>query len=340
MKTYIVGDLHLRKEEPFFEAGKKLLEYLKSILLPKDILIFVGDVFHYSKPAPKENKVFIDFLLYCLENKIQVEILAGNHDWNGYQGTFSIDPLDGIANLHHEPFKFVSANKSAFIMLPWLSPYQIKEISKENITMKDFYMRFCFENSDMKDLLKKNLKEVDDSHENIYFLYHFPDETVDFGGVKDGIDLSGYQVFFENKIKRIGGDIHLQSNNYIGTPYQTRYDERGQKGRIYCVKEEGELEVIDLPSFLEYVDIDYSEEVLEEDSLKILTIKNAPSISAAKEKFRDFHIRVIETENSYERIVIESEGVEDIQIKDLFKEFTTINVMDESTKKYLESIIF
>lgn len=49
-KLYVVGDLHIRKEEPFFSSASKVLELVLGDMEDGDEVLFLGDVFHGARP--------------------------------------------------------------------------------------------------------------------------------------------------------------------------------------------------------------------------------------------------------------------------------------------------
>jgi hypothetical protein len=273
---FIVGDLHIRKEQPFLAAVQNFIIFLINLIPEGSVLILLGDVFHTSKPFPVENAVFMNLLSMCKSKNIRVVVLQGNHDYNGNQNTYSMLPFeDDIVLMDRPQIKEIEGINFSF--LPWMSSSDVKDITNgDTSSLKEFYSEW--------------LPKQGEDWSADYLLYHFPDETVDFGGEKNGIDLSSY------KGRRMGGDIHVKSPNYVGTPYQTRYDERGQISRIFCIngKDVSEIEV---PTFLNFFDIDMSIEeekipsLFHEHPQSVWTFTNVPSYSYLKEEYSNLHIR-------------------------------------------------
>ena len=311
---YVLGDLHIRKEEPFFFAASAVLEKLKEELSKGDTLIQIGDLFHTSKPFPKEYGLILDFLSHCKVEGIEVILLAGNHDYNHNQKTYSIDPLlsGGVQNIY-APLCLEIEN-STFFFLPWQPIANFKE-------------------SIEKEYPEKFRKEIEKSD---FLVYHFPDETIMFGSDYQGIDLRAYEKINPN-IQRLGGDIHKPDANYLGTPYQTRYDEKDQVGRFGQI-EKSKLDYIEFSSPTSFVDIEYGEEINTlGNEVPILTIKNSPSVEIAREKYKDCFIRLIETTTSMERI--EGEEKELSSLPEALSEFLTINKVDKKTSVYLKETL-
>ncbi len=260
-KVIVVGDLHLRSDSlPHKTAAKSFLHYLKHRVKKEgDVsILFLGDLFHVSNPYPQTYALFNRF---AQEVGVDIHILAGNHDYAVLKGSeyYSVQAIEDLPNV-----EVIYSNRidslydgSTLAFLPW------------------FYE--C----------EKHYSELGDEYVNAdYVAYHFPDETQKFGGKESKFDISYLNG------TRIGGDIHVQSKNYVGVPFPTRYDERGQQGRLY-VLDKGKLEVESLPMFMDYKDIEYGSDPPDVDYPIILTILNSPSTMVAKEKYKDYPIRLV-----------------------------------------------
>ena len=335
--VYIVGDLHIRKEEPFFTAAAKTLRWLEAQVEPNDHLVFLGDLFHTSKPFPKEYEMAISSFSRLAENNVSVWLLAGNHEFHEDQKTFAIEPLNDInkyVSIITVP-GIVDISGFKFLMLPWMSRTQFKSKDREA------YLHGMYETDEpgsFIDSLKDSLSGVD------FICYHFEDETVFMGGVNTGVDLSLLQSKCPKAI-RIAGHIHLASKNYIGTPYQTRYDEKGQIGHI-LVLEQGykDPEGIQVPLFIEYLDVVYGDEVPSDDGhALILSILDAPSIGAAEVKYKgpNIYIRKVEIVASENRTVDGEVSIDPSSdsLLELFQSFAVSNKVDERTSAYVQSLL-
>lgn len=322
MATKIIGDLHIRKEEPFNTGATVALEQLEDD--QKNFLIFLGDFFHSSKPFPGDYLLAITKLIE-LSRKNIVYIMAGNnaHEYHYIQKTWAIDPLE-MENvvLVKRPKTFEIENKT-YLMLPWVPQEVAKEYGAESI--EELY-------SDIGKFIDLP-KHID------YVLYHFEDETVFMGGVNHGIDLTYLDKLYP-QIKRIGGHIHLQSENYLGTPYQTRYDEKGQIPHYLVIDKDTET-YKDLELYFEFVDVNYEDEVPIVSNIKaaILTISNAPSVKAAEDKFRPHYgnifIRKIELSTGEERTLTIDQEEKNSSVKEFLNDYLSINNVDKKTSKYL-----
>lgn len=322
---YLYGDLHVRKEEPFFSAAKETLEILHGLTDSGDVLIQLGDFFHTSKPYPKEYSMVLEQMSKMAEKGVDIIVMAGNnaHEYHYTQKTYAIDPLvNERVRIIKDP-TVLKVEDSTFLFLPWVPLELARGFGAENID--DLYSRIW-------DFIEKPDK-LD------YVLYHFEDETVFMGGVNTGVDLTYLHKDFP-QLKRIGGHIHLQSKNYIGTPYQTRYDEKGQIGRIYTIDGNSRLEEQPIQGELypQYVDIPYDHEPFSKEGVYILTISGAPSVGAAYSKFLQDNtfIRDVKIEASEKRMdTLDQEDGETSSIKEYLQEYIKTNKVDLETSKYL-----
>lgn len=324
----LVGDTHVRKEEPFFSAVDEIFSDLLEIAKEGDTIIQLGDFFHTYKPFPKEYSLATEWIRTFSLRGINVKIIAGNnaHEYHHQQKTYAIEPLARFEGVEVvlEPEVFTIEGKK-YLMLPWLPQEYIKE--KGFDTLEDFVLNYI-----------ENLKE-----DNIDFvLYHFEDETVFMGGVNTGINLSGLEKKYPN-IKRVGGHIHLRSKNYIGTPYQTRADEVDQTG--VCLLIEGdEIKTKEFEQYISYMNIDYLNEVPKRNFRGhniILNIKKAPSMDDAYSKFLADYIYINNVDLLFKNESNIEEGKEldsDVSIKELLQEFFELNKVDKKVSNYLNGL--
>lgn len=323
------GDLHTRKEEPFFSAVRQTLEEYDRKLKKGDTFIQLGDWFHISRPYPEENELVYYYIRKWIERGVRIIALAGNHDYLGVEDTYSIDPFDSMDVLLVKEPSIMKLESSTFLFLPWMPrshfPTDKRESYFSSILDSDVEGGFVYENKD-------KLNDVD------YICYHFEDETVFMGGINIGYDIRPLEQFTP-KARRIGGHIHIKSKNYLGTPYQTRYDEKGQVGR-YITIEDGAYVENSLPLFIEYLDIEYGDEV-DNTTSKILTISNAPSLEACYQKYAipNVYIRKVDLLVSQERIVEEEETSNDGSLIGMFTTYADINSIDDKTKKYILGLL-
>lgn len=323
MATRIIGDLHTRREEPFSSGARYVLKQLELLDSEENgAIIQLGDFFNSKKPFPGDYDFALTHLAELAKTN-KIYIMSGNnaHEYHFIQKTWAIDPLEmENVELIKEPIVKEIEDKT-YLFLPWI-PQEVAERFKAE-SIEDLY---------------SNIGNFIDLPDRIdYVLYHFEDETVFMGGVNHGIDLSYLEKSYPD-IERIGGHIHLQSKNYLGTPYQTRYDEKGQIPHYLLINEDGET-YKELSLYFKYVDIDYEDDLDESKDCVLLTVKNAPSVQAAYDKFtdpirkiyfRDVQLRIGEERESS----VEMEET-DSSIKEFLTEYLDINKVDKKTSKYL-----
>jgi hypothetical protein len=323
MATRIIGDLHTRKEEPFKSAVKYVFKQLELAESEEEgSIIQLGDFFNSKKPFPGDYEFAMSGLA-TLAEKNKIYIMAGNnaHEYHFIQKTWAIDPLilDNV-ELIKFPICKVIENKT-YLFLPWI-PQEVAE-SYKAVSIEDLY---------------SNIGKFITLPEKIdYVLYHIEDETVFMGGVNHGIDLTYLEKAYPN-IKRIGGHIHLQSENYLGTPYQTRYDEKGQIPHYLLI--DGDEETYqELNLYFKYIDIDYEDELDESWDCVLLTVKNAPSVQAAYDKFTDpvkkIYFRDVQLKIGEQRETTMDMEEKDSSVKELMVDYLAINKVDDKTSKYL-----
>ena len=325
---YIIGDTHIRKEEPYFSAVNQMFKELYSLCKSGDTIIQTGDFFHSYKPFPKEYSLAVYWIeLFSLKG-VKLLILSGNnaHEYHHLQKTYAIDPLESFKNVTLiKDIEVLTIEDISFLFLPWLPDSLIREKGFETI---EDYLKSSIETS--------RLKEIS------YFIYHYEDETVFMGGDNRGIDFSFVEEMIPGII-RIGGHIHLKSNNYIGTPFQMRFDEKGQAGEYFTI-ESNKIIRHSFKQLIIHKELDFEEEVPipEFDGQNfVLNIINAPSIDSVYEKFKKEHIFIndISLKFSEKRISTLTEEIDSqSSMKELLSEYITINKVDKKTSEYLLSL--
>lgn len=328
MATLIYGDLHLRKEEPFLSAAKTILSQIESSTSSDDHVIFLGDFFHTSRPYPEELKVAIDFFEKC---KAKVTILAGNHEYHNTRQTFVEEAFEDSSYIE---FIKEPVEKDGFLYLPWVSMQTFRRAGFESL--KEYY----------EDWIMNKWEPLEEKG-TLTVLYHFEDETTFMGIDEVGVDLSLVQKRVPNRtIKRIGGHIHLISDNYIGTPYTTRKDEE-RETFVYLKRDEegGEFVPQLLPKLIEFKSImypDLSSFVPKESRYYIVEIHSAPSseeLYSWKSKYPNIFLA------DYSLLYGDDRSTEEIQedlsnhnIRDFLELFIKRNKVDSETANYLLSI--
>jgi predicted phosphodiesterase len=113
MSMICVGDLHLKKTEPYFSAQKQFLNWLNENY--SDItLVLIGDIFD---SAPHHDLLY-EFKSFLKKRNSSTFIIQGNHDFSYKSGLYlkSFDLMDNVF-VYFEPTE-VFIDKYKCLMLP------------------------------------------------------------------------------------------------------------------------------------------------------------------------------------------------------------------------------
>ena len=307
MNNLIVGDLHHRIEEPFFNATNDFLDWVleqNEYNNEETNLIFLGDIFHKSLPNPNVVFKFMDFI-----NKSkfkEIHIIAGNHGYNKLRNSYAIAPLESIekVNLYFKPEEINIDGLGKCLMLPYIY-------------------------DDMREIYENEFN----SEKYDYLFGHFADRSL-FG---EEINISSIQA--KNIIL---GHVHIGNvgkDNYLGVPVITNYAEKDYKPKLLYINEKGK-EYIDLPIFLDFYTLDFETDTTDRKEISeyvIYDIINAPSIGEAKEKYKDLTIRNITVKR--EEIDIETNLENAKGIGDYFKAYCDINSISKSEMTIINKVM-
>lgn len=306
----VLGDFHIRSDFiPYWKALQEFKSWFHNQKWNKEENIFIqlGDFFHYSNPNQVENDYAYDFLQGINCNRIL--LLSGNHDFDTKEKVNAIVAFQSMKNVEiiDLPGKMELEGKT-FCFLPWMP----RGLNGE--TLKEYYEN----RTDLKD-------------DNDFVVYHFADETFGFG---TPIDLTSYSG------KRLGGDIHKQSDNYVGPPLVTRFDERHQQGRIAFIQ--NEIVYDSVPMYFDFEEIEFGEKIeFQKNVFRSYDILNAPSKQRAIELYEDYHLHDV-------KVLVEktnfSEESSTKQLKnsleEYWNEFKTINTIDKDVSDYVKEQLF
>lgn len=257
MAIIIIGDQHFTSEQPFYSMQKDFTEWFtnQEFNNENNYLICTGDIFDKSLPDPLAIGLANDFFMKCKFKSIY--IIEGNHDYNGRKKTHAIDIVSGLAFpkniIIRDSYKVYTIEGKKFLFMPFL--YKDMKETYESIKEKD----------------------VIDSD---YIIGHFCD-TEFFGEIVDLSYLKG---------KKIMGHVHKKMKNYIGTPYITRFDEKGKDSVLFKI-ENNFIEEIKCPKLLDYESISYNDTISKSEiKYPIYDIYEIPSKEIALEKFKNIYI--------------------------------------------------
>lgn len=308
-KLIVVGDLHIQEDEPLFSAQKNFFKYIEDAEFNNESnnLFLLGDIFHKSKPSAKEYALVHQWFE---ELKFEtIYILHGNHTYSRKYGS-ALEPFKHLKNIQiiQEEAINITLDNLKIIALPFY-PDHLK-----SVTMKEDY-----ESLDLKtdyDFIFGHF-----SHKDMF------GEKVDIGHLKG---------------TRIMGHVHIRDDEYLGTPYPTRYDERGQIGMIKSIDmETKDVENIMLPVFIDYKTLDYKdlESVVANklDKLRIYDITSAPSKDAVYELAPDMAIRNITLKQTADKSIVSltEGGKEKKPVKEILDDFLTAQKASPKLRKIL-----
>lgn len=340
----VVGDIHLRSEEPFFSTTKKFLFDLLEKPFDSEeryVLIFTGDFFHRSRPYSEELACARQFFEMAKERDISIYILAGNHEYFRERDTWAEDVFKDYDIHFYDSPTCVDIQGSLFLMLPWVSTYIIKKNFNKQ-TLKEFYSHIISKLDFSKSLDGCNLQ----AYKYLYVIYHFEDETCFTGSEDIGVDLSKLNEMFHGKVVRVGGHIHNPDKNYLGTPYATRKDETDMIRRTLIIKsnDEGyEYETVKEDP-IKFRGIEYSELLngsLPNNCNYILKVFNAPSSEAVIDeikKNKNYYLDDFELKFNETRTILENKDDQVESIKDFLDMYIKQNKVDSMTANYLISL--
>lgn len=332
-KIVVVGDTHFDIKEPHFSAGKQFVEWFNKQDFNNENNIFVslGDIYHHSNPNPKVHELGIHWFTNMKFNEKYV--LAGNHDFNRSQNSYSIDALSKVKGIEliYNPQPLHNKDYDILFM-PFM--YDRTEYSF-NKTQKEFYENYIAGNSDPHD----------------FIFHHLQDSSIKFyEGDDSGIDLSNL------KGELIGGHIHKRQKGYLGTPIITRFDEKNKDSYILLIDSETKnKEYIKVPNFLDYYRIPYDDYGLictmkSHDDYEgrkralycIFDIYDAPSKEIALEKYKNFYIRNIELKKEINEELnneVEENDKQNKTINDYFDSFCSKEKVSKKLRNKLQNYI-
>lgn len=237
----IEKDLHFRSDGLFGKAYQRYFDWLRNNFGSDFIYISLGDWFHSPKPSPNDYSAAIKE--FEKRKFRQTIILAGNHDYNRQDNSYSCDPLAANSRFKIQYLKTKTEMELEGLKFLFL-PYVYNDIKKY-----------------------AELSAVYD-----YILYHFEDETITYDGRTYGINLQNLNG------KRVGGHVHkiIWPNYFLGMPVHTRADEAGQPNQLLVIDEKKELNVVPVPNFLDYYFVTYPEKVEMRSEYGFIVVKNVP----------------------------------------------------------------
>lgn len=322
MRVIVFGDLHFRSEEPFYSVSKNFVDWFvgnPGFNSKENIGFFLGDIFHKPNNDGKTMHLAVDAFFNQL-NFHKIYILRGNHDFNSKSDALEVfDAFDNIEVIR-EP-KVLNIENTRAVCLPYLYRYSMQEKESGNrISLKEYYGS------------SETFEELGGLSYD-YIFGHFTDETG--SNLFEDADIS----FLEGK--RIFGHLHSPPNdNYLGTPYRTRYDERNFNDPVLLSIDpvEKSESIIMIPELLSYKEIRFGDDVPEVEEEVLWTVVDAPSEYDAYEHYPDLRIREIKLKNKVqERKPLESTiNGEGLSLEELFDRYVQVNQVSEPVQEILK----
>lgn len=251
----IIGDFHLKHQEPYWSGQKLLLNYIKE-KYAGCTLIFTGDLFDSSSP---KWDIFNHFVKFSQEFKGEIHIIHGNHEFYVLKGSV-LSALEEISNVKIYSTKTeVKLENEQFLFLPFQYSLPLMQAYEDIDERFDWVVthitppKHQFANEGIQ--LKLKAKAVFHGH------IHVSEEYTDDEGI---------------------------FNVLVGVPQTTRNLEQEFKKRVILI-ENGSWRSEDLPVYMEIEDIEFGN--FPENKLNLLNIKNAPSKKLVETTYAEYHWR-------------------------------------------------
>lgn len=254
-KIVVIGDFHLKANEPYWTGQKKLLKHI-SQEYQDCVLIFTGDLFDTSSP---KWEVFSEFMLFCKLFDGEIHIVHGNHEYSQLKGS----ALLGLEKLENVKIYFDQTECQIeglnFLMLPYR--YSHKEM----------------------------VEYQGNSNEYDYVITHITPVKYQFN--TEGLQLNcKAKAFFHGHI-HVSSEFTDELGNLnvmVGVPQTTRNLEQSETKRVIVIENAG-WRSENLPIFMEIVDIKFGE--LPDNKCHLYNVYDAPSKKLVYELYGDYKIR-------------------------------------------------
>lgn len=231
MRTLVVGDLHLRD----IRNNKKYLDSQQDSITklcadyPSDIVVFLGDVFHFRKPSPRELLAFKGILNYLMLEGRTVHVLRGNHD----SETKADDGLTALSVFDKHYSKI----------------HIHEDVYRDNVNK--FYFIPHYEDTDA---LLTRLKEAP-AGDIVFGHFGYEGAYNSVGTYDSEIPVSAF------KNKTLLGHVHhfkhvSDALTTLGTPFTTDYNEYGRPHKVAMI-EDGEITYHDVKRGIRHLIIPY-----------------------------------------------------------------------------------
>lgn len=315
MKRVLIGDIHAMRNAPHFKATTSFFKFLlKSDLNNSETtLVFLGDVVHSALVEPS---VVALWLWFASKYKGKIEIMSGNHDDSAIKKENFLDIFDDCKNV--TTFKEKTEIEHGNLKVLYLPFYRV-DVDSNNISMEESYL--CVEG------------EYDYIHLHAEIYPHFP------RGIKLSKDLKG---------KLRCGHIHTGSEDgiYLPSVNPTSTTEKDVVSYLEIVDcETKEVEIREIPRFLNYARVNYPEALPEMDEShgKIWLLDVYEGLN--RTDVHEFYAEALAKENTFLHKVYKKTYIQDkdseiyrsskVQTKTRMEFFTELSIL----KKFDDNLI-
>lgn len=250
MDIIVIGDVHIKDHKWWSDYAH--VKFFEWLSKQKaDHYIFTGDFFDNTTPSWRTWNKAIEWVNSLPGKK---HIVRGNHEMSAIKGDILPAFQKSVPDLSvYTDVTKVNLSGYDVLFAPFLSGSRVAMVERYNQLVDTCY------------ILVPHTSPVGKNYGH---------EETDFPLVT-----AKWKCF---------GHIHTPEDDIVGVPVATREGERGRK-RVFGFKD-GERFDIEVPQFLEYVDVDYNETIDRKDGL-VINIKNAPSLREALLKFQGHWVR-------------------------------------------------
>lgn len=293
----IVGDVHIKRIEPYLSSTCKFFEWLLQDYR-NDTIVFLGDIYDSSTPHGDVS----DYIAYYFKQFKEVHLLTGNHDYSKPKG-------NSLLQLRQHDNIFV-----------YNTVTEVK-IGKRNCLM----LPFKYSN------MKEEYEELNNTY-NFVFTHIVPSDYA-FGEEGISLNLKGsIYVHGHSHMQKDFIDKNEDKHIILGVPMPTRHLEEQQEHRILNINTENTITEIKVPQYFTYETVEYGEEPV--SKYNILNIKNAPSFNDVNDMYKDSFIR---EEGTTIKIEDEDYDVNDIMnmLDETKKSFIEFSKKMEIQKEYV-----
>lgn len=213
MKVLCIGDLHIQSKNLiiFKKFQAQILNYIENNSSGIDMIVLLGDILHTMDVLKTVcMNTALEFFKSLLKFEKPIYIIVGNHDFIGPNEILSKNHwmsniFLGEYSEHIEIVDNIVIDDN-LLFLPYVPPGKFNRVL-ENINLKSIKYIFCHQ--------------------------EFKDAVFEFAAIKSDKG----DIWDEKNPTIISGHIHkkqwLQKNiYYVGTPYQTRFNEEQDKSVI------------------------------------------------------------------------------------------------------------